>query len=213
MGIVDEKIEQYLELLMPIQDSFLKGLQKEGLDDEIPIIQVPSLKLIEVLLQIIKPKVMIEVGAAIGFSTLWLAKAQPNTKIHTIERKSTMAERARQNIKKAGLEEQIILHEGDAMDILPTLPKAQLIFIDAAKGKYVEFFELAYPLLDAGGIMIFDNILFRGYVADDEIAESKPMLRKLRSFNDFIANNQRVATTFIPIGDGLAICYKTEETP
>lgn len=211
MAIIDEQVERYLTQLMPINDDLLKELQQEGIEQEIPIIQVPSIKLIEVFINLVKPKTIIEVGAAIGFSTIWLAKACPNATIHTIERKEHLAQKTRDNIKRAGLEKQIILHEGDALEIIPTLPKAELIFIDAAKGHYLQFFELAYPLLETGGVLIFDNILFRGYVADEEIAETKPMLRKIRSFNDFIANNDKVKTSFIPIGDGLAICYKMEE--
>lgn len=211
MSYIDTKVENYLEQLMPINDQFLQELQKEGLANDVPIIQVPSLKLIEVLINLVKPTTIIEVGSAIGFSTIWLGKAFPKATIHTIERKKEMAEKTRNNIQKAALEDQIILHEGDALNILPTLPKAEVIFIDAAKGKYVEFFEIAYPLLRDGGILIFDNILFRGYIADEEIVKTKPMLRKIRRFNDFIANNTKIKTSFIPIGDGLAICYKTEE--
>ncbi|OEF98911.1 hypothetical protein BHF71_03005 [Vulcanibacillus modesticaldus] len=211
MGITDEKVDRYLTQLMPIEDSLLIELQQQGLKDEVPIIQIPSIRLIEVISNIIQPKVIIELGTAIGFSAIWLAKAFPNATIHTIERNSKMIKQAKENIKKAGLTDRITLHEGDAVEILPSLPKVELIFIDAAKGKYKEFFNLAFPLLNVGGIFIFDNILFRGYVADQEICQSKPMLRKIRNFNDFIATHKKVKTSFVPIGDGLAICYKLEE--
>ena len=209
--ITSEQVDQYLTNLMPIDDPLLAELQEEGIAKEIPIIQVPSLRLIQLMLKIIQPKVMIEVGTAIGFSTIWLAKSFPETIIHSIERNPQMAEHARRNIDKACLIKQIILHEGEAFDIFPQLPKTKFIFIDAAKGKYKDFFNLSYPLLEAGGIMVFDNILFRGYVADEAIVKTKPMLRKIRKFNDFLANQNKVETSFIPIGDGLAICYKMED--
>lgn len=212
MGFIDEKVDKYITELLPINDPFLEELYLEGIADDIPIIQVPSLKLIETVFRLIQPKVIIEVGAAIGFSTIWLAKAFPNATIHTIERKKEMIERAKINIEKSGLSSQIILHEGDALEILPRLPKADVIFIDAAKGKYKEFYDLAFPLVPVGGVIIFDNILFRGYVADEEIANSKPMLRKIKGFNEIIAKDKRITSSFIPIGDGLAICYKMEET-
>lgn len=211
MSIIDDKVIQYLDDMIPLNDDFIKELQKDGIDNEVPIIQVPSLKLIEVFLNVIKPKVMIEIGTAIAFSTIWLAKAYPEMKIHTIERKDEMIKKARANINKANLTDRIILHEGEALDILPILPKADIIFIDAAKGKYQDFFDLAYPLLNVGGIFLFDNILFRGYIADDNIYKTKPMLRKIRNFNDNIANNEKLITSFVPIGDGLAISYKLEE--
>ncbi len=211
MGFINDEVENYLNDLMPIQDDLLKELQQEGLDYDVPIIQVPSIRLLELFLKTIMPKTIIEVGTAIGFSTIWLAKAFPNSTIHTIERKKEMIEKAKYNIDKAGLNSRIILHEGEAIHILPTLPKTEFIFIDAAKGKYIEFFDLAYPLVKKGGVLVFDNVLFRGYVADENIAKTKPMLRKIRKFNQFIANHDKVETSFIPIGDGLAICYKTED--
>ncbi len=211
MSFIDIKVEEYINQLMPIEDALLKKIYNEGISEDIPIIQIPSIRLIEILAEVIRPKIIIEVGTAIGFSTIWLAKVCPYAVIHTIERKLPMIDRAKKNIEKAGLTNQIILHEGDAIEILPTLPKSDLIFIDAAKGKYKEFFELSFPLLNVSGILIFDNILFRGYIADEEIAASKPMLRKIRSFNDFLANNKKVKTSFIPVGDGLAISRKLED--
>lgn len=211
MNITNEKVEQYLIDLMPMRDKLLIDIQQQGIKDEIPIIQVASLNLIKMLLRPIKPQIIIELGTAIAFSTIWLAKVFPNTTIHTIERNPQMIEKAKANIRKAGLEDQIILHEGQAVNILPTLPKAEFIFIDAAKGKYKEFYELAYPLLKQNGLLVFDNILFRGYVADEEIYKTKPMLRKIRAFNEFIATKENIETSFVPVGDGLAICYKTEE--
>jgi len=211
MGFINENVDQYLTDLLPIHDPFLKDLQRKGLEEEIPIIQVPSLQLIQVLIHILRPNNIIEVGTAIGFSTIWLAKAAPYATIHTIERKETMIQRAKENILKAGLSHQILLHEGDAVDILPTLPKSELIFIDAAKGKYKEFLELSFPLLPVGGVFVFDNILFRGYVADEEVVRTKPMLRKLHRFNHELSLESKLQTSFIPIGDGLAISYKLEE--
>lgn len=211
MSFLDEKVEQYLNQLIPIKEPLLAKIYQQGMEEEVPIIQVPSIKLIEIFLNIIKPDVIIEVGTAIGFSTIWLALACPEAIIHTIERKPEMASKARNNIKSANLTSRIILHEGEAIDILPTLPKSDLIFIDAAKGQYKNFFDLAFPLLNVGGVFIFDNILFRGYIADEKIVYTKPMLRKIREFNEFLRNNQKIITSFIPIGDGLAVSYKLED--
>lgn len=211
MSFIDIKVEQYLNKLMPIEDSLLKEIYQDGITNEVPIIQVPSIRLIQTLLKVIKPKIIIEIGTAIGFSAIWLARAFPEAIVHTIERKPKMANKARENIKRADLTNRIILHEGEAIEILPTLPNAELIFVDAAKGQYKEFFNLSYPLLRVGGVFVFDNILFRGYVADGKIVQEKPMLRKISDFNDFIATHEKLDTSFIPIGDGLAISYKMED--
>lgn len=211
MSFLDEKVEQYLNQLMPIKEPILGNIYQQGINDKIPIIQTPCLKLLEIFLNIIKPGIIIEVGTAIGFSSIWLALACPRAVIHTIEKKPEMITKAKYNIESANLSSRIILYEGDAIDILPSLPKSDLIFIDAAKGKYKDFFELAFPLLNVGGVFIFDNILFRGFIADEEIVYTKPMLRKIREFNEFLKNNQKIITSFIPIGDGLAVSYKLED--
>ena len=211
MSIINEEVDRYITDLLPINDSFLEELQRQGNEEEIPIIQVPSMKLIEVLLNMTRPTNIIEVGTAIGYSTIWLAKAAPYATIHTIERKAEMIRRAKENFRIAGLEDQIVLHEGDAIDIIPTLPKSEFIFIDAAKGKYMDFLRLSFPLLTVGGIFVFDNILFRGYVADEEIVKTKPMLRKINHFNHELLNEPKLQTSLVPIGDGLAISYKLEE--
>lgn len=210
MSYISENVEEYLAQLMPIEDELLAKLQQEGIEHEVPIIQVPSIRLIQTMIKLVNPSVIIEVGTAIGFSAIWLAKTT-NAVIHTIERDPLMIEKAKKNISRAGLEKQIILHEGDAREIIPTLPKAELIFIDAAKGKYKTFLELAFPLLKVGGVFIFDNVLFRGFVADENILATKPMLRKLNRFNHFLAAHPKLETSFISIGDGLAISYKLEE--
>jgi len=211
LQIISDKVEAYLNQLMPIEDPFLAALQQQGIEQDIPIIQVPSIRLIELLINIVQPKTIIEIGTAIGFSAIWMAKAKQDVIIHTIERKEAMIELAKENIKAANLASRIILHEGEAVDILPTLPPTEMVFIDAAKGKYREFFQLTYPLVKVGGLFVFDNVLFRGYVADDEVVKSKPMLRKIKAFNQFLAEQPQITTSFIPIGDGLALAYKLEE--
>ncbi|TCS83803.1 putative O-methyltransferase YrrM [Tepidibacillus fermentans] len=211
MGFIKEEVDQYITELLPLDDSFLEELQQQGIKEEIPIIQVPSMKLIQVLLNMIRPSNIIEVGTAIGFSTIFLAKSAPYATIHTIERNETMIARAKENFRIAGLDKQIILYEGDAIEILPHLPQSEFIFIDAAKGKYKQFLQLAFPLLPVGGIFVFDNILFRGYIAEEEIVQTKPMLKKLHRFNQELADEKKLLTSFVPIGDGLAISYKLEE--
>lgn len=211
MNLVDSSVEHYLDELYPIEDELLADIYRYGRDQGIPIMQLGAMRHLAFISLLLKPQVIIEVGTAIGFSAIWLAKANEQAIIHTIERDPAMVEIAQANVERAGLAERIIIHEGEANELLAGLPRCQLVFVDAAKGKYREFYELAYPLVDRGGLFVFDNVLFRGYVADEAEAKSRPMLRKLREFNEFLAADKRVATDFIAIGDGLALARKLEE--
>lgn len=211
MNLVDMGIEQYLESLMPIEDEILADINHYGRKNGIPIMQLVAMRHLAFISQLVKPQVVIEIGTAIGFSAIWLAKANKDAVIHTIERDSAMVKIAKANIDRVGLADRVVIHEGEATQLLPQLPRCQLVFVDAAKSKYREFYELAFPLVDPGGLFVFDNVLFRGYVADEKEAMSRPMLRKLREFNEFLAADKRVKTNFLAVGDGLALARKPEE--
>jgi len=206
--IIVPDVENYLSKFLPERDSLLLRLEEEAKKEGIPIIHLDSMQLINVILQWIKPKRIIELGTAIGYSTIWLARANPNAVIETIERKKVYVERAFFNIKEANLEKNIIVHFGDIFNILPNLEPADVIFLDAAKGQYQELLELSFTKLNEGGALLIDNILFRGFLANKEEVETKPMLNKIAKFNEKLAIDYRFLTSFVPIGDGLAICYK-----
>lgn len=211
MGFINSQVEEYLLELMPMNNLLLAELYQYGIDNRIPIMDLLSMHHVAFLSQLIKPQIIIEVGTAIGFSAIWLALANPDATIHTIERNEKMVETARINIERAELTKRVIIHAGDAIDLIPEMPRSQFVFVDAAKGKYRDFYELAFPLLDGGGLFVFDNILFRGYVADEAEVAAKPMMRKLDDFNRFLAEDERVATNFLTVGDGLAVARKLGE--
>lgn len=211
MGFINSQVEEYLLELMPMNNLLLAELYQYGIDNRIPIMDLLSMHHVAFLSQLIKPQIIIEVGTAIGFSAIWLALANPDATIHTIERNEKMVETARINIERAELTKRVIIHAGDAIDLIPEMPRSQFVFVDAAKGKYRDFYELAFPLLGGGGLFVFDNILFRGYVADEAEVAAKPMMRKLDDFNRFLAEDERVATNFLTVGDGLAVARKLGE--
>lgn len=211
MGFINSQVEEYLLELMPMNNLLLAELYQYGIDNRIPIMDLLSMHHVAFLSQLIKPQIIIEVGTAIGFSAIWLALANPDATIHTIERNEKMVETARINIERAELTKRVIIHAGDAIDLIPEMPRSQFVFVDAAKGKYRDFYELAFPLLDGGGLFVFDNILFRGYVADEAEVAAKPMMLKLDDFNRFLAEDERVATNFLTVGDGLAVARKLGE--
>ena len=136
---------------------------------------------------------------------------QTGGKIYTIERDSKMIEKAKENIQKANLEDTIIIYEGEAQKILPQIKEQfDLVFIDAGKGHYLEFLEACMGMIKNNGLIISDNILFKGMVATDDLVvkKHKTIVNRMREYLKYICNHKQLDTSLIPIGDGVALSYK-----
>lgn len=208
--ITDPRINEYLERLVPPRKELLASLENQAREEKIPIIQLPSIQLIRTLLMAYGPKSVLEIGTAIGYSTIWLAEAAEEARITTMEIDRDRIRRALENFKAAGVEERIELIEGDAGQGLPETYRFDCLFLDAAKGQYKTYLDLYLPLLEPGGIVICDNVLFKGLVAADTVDNKRlaPMVGKLRDFNEYIMRHPELETSFIPIGDGLTFSVK-----
>lgn len=208
--ITDPIVERYLATLIPGRNPLLTRLEEEALVEHIPIISLPSAQLMRLLVMLHQPKSILEIGTAIGYSALWLADAAPEAKIVTMEIDQERIARARQNFAEAGVTERIELLEQDATSGLPDTYQFDCLFIDAAKGQYRTFLDLYVPHLREGGLVISDNVLFRGLVANPEEANARqrPMVEKIDRFNHYIVNHPQLETSFVPIGDGIAISIK-----
>ncbi|WP_156300308.1 O-methyltransferase [Streptobacillus canis] len=185
-------------------------LEKIALDNSIPIITREVLRYMIFLAENIKAKDILEVGTATGFSGIFLAEVcqKNNGKLLTIEIDEERYLEANKNFKEFGLDTYIESIHDDALNILPKLNKKfDFIFIDAAKSKYEDFFKYSYELINDGGIIFIDNLMFRGYVAEKEIPRRyKTMVRNLK---DFINNlNDKYNFTLLPFGDGVGIVIK-----
>lgn len=192
----------------------LKEIEKYGRDNKIPILLDDSLEYISNILEKVKPYRILEIGTAIGFSAINFSKYLPeNGRIDTIEIESLRVEQALENIQKVGVSNQIRVIEGDALDILPYLvEKYDVVFIDAAKGKYNEFFEHAKRLCKAGGYIIADNVLYKGMVQSDyNKHKQRTAVNKLRLFIDTVLNDEKLESELLDIGDGLMISKVKEE--
>lgn len=186
----------------------LKEIEKYGRDNKIPILLDDSLEYISNILEKVKPYRILEIGTAIGFSAINFSKyLSENGRIDTIEIESLRVEQALENIQKVGVSNQIRVIEGDALDILPYLvEKYDVVFIDAAKGKYNEFFEHAKRLCKAGGYIIADNVLYKGMVQSDyNKHKQRTAVNKLRLFIDTVLNDEKLESELLDIGDGLMI--------
>lgn len=183
-------------------------IKQKALDEHIPIIMDDTLEVVAEILKKERPNRILEIGTAVGYSAICFSEyLGQEGRIDTIERDSDKVKEARENIKKAEVEDKICIYEGDAVEILPTLDKEyDVIFIDAAKGKYPFFLSEAIRLSHEDSIIIADNILYKGYVMSDyNKHKQRTAVNNLREYIAEINNNQNLESKILEIGDGLAI--------
>lgn len=213
-NINEEYIEKYIRSILPKNNSYLTIMEDYALENHVPIIEPEVGQLLKVLLKSQKPKKILEVGTAIGYSALVMAEAtDEKCEITTIERRADMVELALENINNTPYKNRIKILEGDAIDILPNLEeKYDFIFLDAAKGQYLEFFNYCIKYLKPGGMILSDNVLFKGMVASDAlvIRRKKTIVKRLRTFLEYINNLEGYTSCVMPLGDGVALTYKEE---
>ena len=186
----------------------LKIVKEKALEDHIPIIMDDTLEKIEEILKEEKPKRILEIGTAVGYSATMFAKyTDDDCIIDTIEIDEERAKEAKENIEKIGVADRINIMVGNAVDILPTISQEyDIVFIDAAKGKYPVFLENAIRLIKNGGLILADNILYKGYVMSDyNKHKQRTAVRHLREYIQEITENEKLESEILEIGDGLAI--------
>ena len=189
----------------------LEKIKKHALERHIPIIMDDTLKVISEILKEKKTEKILEIGTAVGYSAICFSKyLSPNGRIDTIERDKERVEEAKENIKKVGVEEKIKIYEGDAVEILPTLnDQYDVVFIDAAKGKYPFFLEQALRMINEKGIILADNILYKGYVMSDyNKHKQRTAVTHLIQYIKEITENEELETQILEVGDGLAVSRK-----
>ena len=193
---------------MKMMEDKINLIKQKALEDHIPIIMDDTLTVIGNFLEKNKPKKILEIGTAVGYSAICFSKyLEENGRIDTIERDEERIKEAKINIKKMNLDNVIHIYEGDAVDILPTLnDKYDMVFIDAAKGKYPFFLKEALRMLNKDGIIFADNILYKGYVMSDyNKHKQRTAVRNLREYIKEVTENENLETEILEVGDGLAI--------
>ena len=192
------------------KDELMK-VKTKALEEHIPIIMDDTLEVIAKILTKIKPNNILEIGAAVGYSAMCFSEyLHEGGKIDTIERDEERIAQAKENFKNVGVEEKIKLYEGDAVEILPTLDENyDVVFIDAAKGKYPFFLDQALRMLNDKGVIIADNVLYKGYVMSDyNKHKQRTAVRNLREYISKVNENANLDTKILEVGDGLAVSYK-----
>lgn len=206
--------QDYLDSLIPHRGEFLTELRRKSALEEsyAPIVQKSTEQLIVTLLKLIKPKRVLEVGTAVGYSAILMADNLPDdSTIVTIERYKKHADIAVDNVFASGYEKKIKVIEGEAAEVLHWLDGSfDFIFLDAAKGQYIEFLPDILRLLKSGGVLLSDNILYHGMVEDEEKVERRKItiVKRLHMYLEEIMNNEVLTTSIIPIGDGVALSVK-----
>jgi predicted O-methyltransferase YrrM len=211
-NIVDNLVEQYIRKTLIKSTGLLEELENYANENNVPIVHKEVAELLKVMLKIQKPKRILEVGCAIGYSSILFANAlEGNCEITTVERNEDMIKVAKENIKKAGFENVITILEGDAVEKLNEVEGPfDMIFLDAAKGQYKLFYDMVIDKLKIDGVLISDNILYKGMVASDEyvIRRKKTIVKRMRNYLDYICSCNYLDTSLLPMGDGVAISYK-----
>ena len=189
----------------------LEKIKANALENHIPIIMDDTLEVISKELNIKKPSKILEIGTAVGYSAICFSEfIADGGIIDTIERDLGRVKEARENIKRAEVENKINIIEGDAVEILPTLTgEYDVVFIDASKGKYPFFLKEALRMLSKNGIIFADNVLYKGYVMSDyNKHKQRTAVRNLRLFLAELQENEEMNTKILEVGDGLVIAKK-----
>lgn len=210
-GILYNNQIKYLESLRAEHDPLIKEMEEYAKENRIPILDWKAAEFLEQLIIIIRPKRVLEIGTAIGYSSIRIArKLKKKATLDTIEKSLDNISLASDYIKRAGLETKINLIEGDALSIMPSLNKKyDLIFLDADKQDYEKLFYYSLMLIKKGGVLFIDNLLWHGYAASSKVPnEFKNSTKIIRTFNELFLKHNAIQSTILPIGDGIGLGVK-----
>lgn len=211
--IVDERIGTYIQSLDSGNTLFLEELEKQAHKDYVPIIKRETQGLLKFLLASKRPAKILEVGTAIGFSAIFMQEYNPvDCSITTIEKFEKRIPIARENFAKAGVEGQITLLEGDALEVMKGLTESyDMIFMDAAKGQYINFLPEVMRLLKTGGLLVSDNVLQDGDIVESKFAvvrRNRTIHKRMREYLYELKHREDLETVILPIGDGVTLSTK-----
>ena len=209
---MDEQLQRYVTELFAVEDPILAAIRARHAAAELPPIHISpdEGKLLHLLLLAIQASTVLEIGSLGGYSGVWLARALPvHGCLTTIEKDPRHARIARQAFAEAGLEARVLLIEGAALEILPTLtPGFDAVFVDADKEPLAQYFEWSMRLLRPGGLLLCDNAFFHGAAIDPQ--DRSGAAEGVRAFNRLAANDPRLVATIVPVRDGLVVGVKVK---
>ena len=211
MPILDDQVSAYLEALQPGRSAIMAEMEAVAERDGVPIVNWETGRLLATLCRVLDP-VVLEVGTAIGYSTLHMAEQLERGRVVTLEVDPERARQARDFLGRAGVGDRVELVEGDALETIPTLQGPfDLLFLDAAKDEYPRYLELAEPKLSEPALLAVDNLLMRGQVAlpPEEATGWRPeSLAAARAFNRELLNGPGWVGSVLPVGDGVGLAAR-----
>ncbi|MEO6960392.1 MAG: O-methyltransferase [Puia sp.] len=210
MELINPKAQMYAEHFSPQEDPLLNQIEEDSqLHPEKQMLSgALQGKLLEMISLIIQPAYVLEIGTFLGYSTLCLAKGlKPGGELHTLEIREETAAAARENFKKSKTSNKIILHTGNALEVLASLDKPwDLIFIDADKTGYSDYYRLLLPKLRSGCLILADNVLFHGQVLEEKLTGKNAIA--IQAFNELVLQDRRVDKVMLTVRDGLLMIRK-----
>ncbi len=211
--IVEERVTSFINSMNEDDEGIIGLIEKEALEQEVPIIRKETKEWIKTMLCIKKPLKVLEVGTAVGFSAIYMSQYLPEeSHITTIEKWEPRVRQAKINFKRAQVEDKITLLEGDAADILKGLDGSfDFIFMDAAKGQYIHFLPDVIRLLEQDGVLISDNVLQDGEVLDSKYVvnrRNRTIHTRMREYLYTLKHHDNLETSVISLGDGVALSVK-----
>lgn len=210
-SILKEIQAKYLDKFKKADDDLILEMEEFARKNNVPILSWQSADFLEVLIKMNKPERVLEIGTAIAYSTIRVARnLNENAFIQTIEKSKDNIKLAKENIKRSGLGNKIEMLEGDALNLMPGLDKQyDFIFLDADKEDYMKLFDYSIKLLKTNGTIFIDNLLWHGYAAADEVPEYySESAKHIKKFNEMFLSHKNLKTTIIPVGDGIGLGVK-----
>ncbi len=213
--IVEERLTTYINSLEQGNTPLLEEIEREALENYVPIIRKEMQQFLKWILTLRKPENILEIGTAVGFSALLMAEYNPlPCRITTIENYEKRIPIARENFKRAGREDRVTLLKGDAQDILPTLKENyDFIFMDGAKGQYISFLPEVVKRLKPGGVLVSDNVLQEGDIIESRFAvtrRNRTIHKRMREYLYEITHHKSLVTAVLPVGDGITVSTKVD---
>jgi len=208
-GYIQDDVEQYLYALLPERDGVVSEMERYAEEHRVPIVGPAVARVLALLTQVSGAKRIFEMGSAIGYSTIWLARAAgPKAKVFYTDGDAANAERARGYFQRAGVKKRIQVGVGDALELLKKTPgKFDLIFNDVNKDQYPDALRVAVPKLKRGGLLITDNTLWSGKAARPAAPGDAATLG-VQEFNRLVYSSKELYPVLIPLRDGVTVCRK-----
>jgi predicted O-methyltransferase YrrM len=209
--ILNPSQSKYLNSFKKNDDPLILEMEEYAKEHKVPILSWQSADMLEILVRMMKPKRVLEIGTAIAYSSIRVTRnLKKKAMLHTIEKSKDNIAVAKENISKAGLTDKIEILEGDALNIMPGLDKKyDFIFLDADKEDYRELFDYSLILLKKNGVIFVDNLLWHGYAAVKKVPPNyRESAKHIKEFNEVFLSHKNLKSTLIPVGDGIGLGIK-----